>query len=78
MKKITQTQIRKKQKDEIFDMKTRKKEQKKYRCLVMTMTARVNLIATRSTNPASSPIMLTPINEKSNTHKIKKLKNNEN
>lgn len=44
----------------------------------MTMTARVNLIATRSTNPASSPIMLTPINEKSNTHKIKKLKNNEN
>jgi hypothetical protein len=43
----------------------------------MTMTARVNLIATRSTNHASAPVMLAPINQKSNTNKIKIPKNNE-
>lgn len=32
----------------------------KYRCLVMTMTARVELIATWSSNPASSSVMFAP------------------
>lgn len=48
------------------------KTKKKYRCFVMTMTTWVNFIATRSTNPASSPVMLAPVNQsKSNTHKTK-------
>lgn len=39
---------------------TQKGENKKYRCLVMTMTAKVELIATWCSNPASSSIMLAP------------------
>jgi len=51
-------------KDKIFEMKPRKKKtegvEQEYRCVVMTMTARVELIATWSSNPASSSVMLAP------------------
>jgi hypothetical protein len=44
----------------------------------MTMTARVNLITTRSSNPASSSVMLAPVTMKIKyTQKIKKCKKNE-
>lgn len=66
-----ETQIRKKHKDKIF----KKKRKKKYRCIVMTMTAGKNLIAARSSNSASSSVMLAPT--KSNTQIMKMCENNE-